>query len=90
MTQPFHLSLVVPDLNRVRAFYVDVLGCRVGREMGSWLDILFFGHQLTIHQDRGAPMTSHRFVDQMLGFCRKLTGADLLRYTPALSISTIG
>ncbi|MDX2475129.1 MAG: VOC family protein [Candidatus Krumholzibacteria bacterium] len=50
MTQLFHLSLVVPDLNRVRAFYVDVLGCRVGREMGSWLDILFFGHQLTIHQ----------------------------------------
>ncbi len=29
-------------------------------------------------------------IQGKLRFCRKLTGADLLRYTPALSISTIG
>ena len=48
----FHLSLVVPDLEAVRTFYVNVLGCQVGRDRGSWIDVLFFGHQLTMHQEK--------------------------------------
>lgn len=49
--KPFHLSLVVPDLEKVRVFYVGLLGCEVGRDTGKWIDILFFGHQLTLHQE---------------------------------------
>ena len=51
VTRPFHLSFVVSDLDAVRGFYVDVLGCEIGRDLGDWIDILFFGHQLTIHQE---------------------------------------
>ena len=28
------------------------LGCAIGRDEGEWIDIIFFGHQLTIHQER--------------------------------------
>lgn len=50
MIYPFHLSFVVPDKEEAKRFYVDVLGCSVGRDNEAWCDILFFGHQLTIHQ----------------------------------------
>jgi extradiol dioxygenase family protein len=50
--KPFHLSLVVPDLNQAKEFYVNVLNCNVGRDTGKWLDIIFFGHQITMHQEQ--------------------------------------
>lgn len=50
MLKPFHLSFVVPDLELAKTFYTDTLGCDVGRNTGGWLDIIFFGHQITIHQ----------------------------------------
>lgn len=50
MVRPFHLSFVVPDKELARWFYIDILGCSLGRNNDSWFDILFFGHQLTIHQ----------------------------------------
>lgn len=43
-----HLSLPVRDLAECKAFYVDVLGCDVGRERPSFIDIWFFGLQLTL------------------------------------------
>jgi len=50
MTQSFHLSFVVPDKSLAKEFYLNVLGCTLGRDHDVWFDILFFGHQLTIHQ----------------------------------------
>ncbi len=50
---PFHLSFSAPDLSTARSFYVDKLDCTVGRETDTWIDILFFGHQLTLHQASG-------------------------------------
>ena len=50
MSYPFHLSFVVPNLRDAEAFYVSFLGCKKGRDTGSWIDIIFFGHQLTLHQ----------------------------------------
>ena len=50
MIQPFHLSFVVPDKDIVKDFYLNVLDCELGRDEETWFDILFFGHQLTIHQ----------------------------------------
>jgi extradiol dioxygenase family protein len=45
----FHLAFPVNDLASTRAFYVDLLGCRIGRENASWIDFDFFGHQITAH-----------------------------------------
>ena len=51
--KPFHLSFVVPSLEEAKVFYTDVLECSIGRDSGSWVDLLFFGHQITIHQESG-------------------------------------
>jgi extradiol dioxygenase family protein len=52
----FHYSFHVHDLAAARAFYVGVLGCEVGREAPTWVDIDFFGHELSLHL--GAPLRS--------------------------------
>ena len=49
--KPFHLSFAVPDLKQARQFYQDTLGCAVGRDEGSWIDVILFGHQITIHKE---------------------------------------
>jgi extradiol dioxygenase family protein len=46
----FHLSIPVSELTTARRFYVDVLGATVGRECDEWLDILLWGHQITLQQ----------------------------------------
>ncbi len=46
---PFHLAFPVTDLEQTRRFYVDLLGCKLGRESERWLDFDFFGHQITAH-----------------------------------------
>jgi extradiol dioxygenase family protein len=43
-----HLSLPVGDLDAARRFYVEALGCSVGRVRENWIDIWFFGMQLTL------------------------------------------
>ena len=45
----FHLSIPVDDLDRAKAFYVDTLGCAVGREAPGRFDIDFFGHHIVAH-----------------------------------------
>ena len=45
-----HLSLPVGDLGTAKAFYVDVLGCRLGRVREDWIDVWFFGMQLTLQR----------------------------------------
>ncbi len=50
MQNPFHLSFIVPNKDEAKHFYTDVLGCEIGRDNHSWFDIMFFGHQITIHQ----------------------------------------
>jgi extradiol dioxygenase family protein len=44
-----HLSLPVRDLAESRRFYVDVLGCEIGREPEDFIDVWFYGLQLTLH-----------------------------------------
>lgn len=46
---PFHLAVVVDDLDAARAFYGGILGCPEGRSSGYWVDFDFFGHQLVCH-----------------------------------------
>ncbi len=49
----FHLAFPVGDLQATRQFYVDLLGCGVGRESESWIDFEFFDHQITAHLTTG-------------------------------------
>lgn len=59
MIPPFHLAFPVSDLERTRAFYVDLLGCRVGRESERWIDFDFFGHQITAHLSETARLSGN-------------------------------
>jgi uncharacterized protein len=43
-----HLSLPVRDLAESKAFYVDALGCDIGRERPDFIDVWFYGLQLTL------------------------------------------
>jgi extradiol dioxygenase family protein len=45
----FHLAFPVTDLEAARRFYVDLLGCRVGRSAERWIDFDFHGHQISAH-----------------------------------------
>lgn len=47
--RPFHLAIPVTDLASTRRFYVETLGCGVGRETDTWIDFDFYGHQLSAH-----------------------------------------
>lgn len=44
----FHLSIPVADLQLAKSFYVGVLNAAVGRQNAEWLDILLWGHQITL------------------------------------------
>ena len=46
---PFHLAFPVVDLEATREFYVEILGCGLGRESDHWIDFDFHGHQITAH-----------------------------------------
>ena len=46
---PFHLAFAVTDLAATERFFVDLLGCRIGRTSQRWIDFDFFGHQITAH-----------------------------------------
>lgn len=46
---PFHLAFPVTELESTRRFYVEVLGCRVGRAADTWIDFDFHGHQISAH-----------------------------------------
>lgn len=49
-TPPFHLAIPVIDLERTRAFYIGVLGCREGRSDTTWVDFDLVGHQISAHR----------------------------------------
>jgi extradiol dioxygenase family protein len=47
--RPFHLALPVTDLDTADDFYCGTLGCSKGRSASRWIDLNFFGHQVTLH-----------------------------------------
>lgn len=60
---PFHLAFPVTDLEATRCFYVDLLRCRAGREAERWLDLDFFGHQISAHLVEQMPPVPTNRVD---------------------------
>jgi extradiol dioxygenase family protein len=71
----FHLAFRVNDLEATRNFYVDVLGCRVGRSSDTWIDFDFFGYQISAHcLGKGVP--SHRPTKSMATTSRSRTSGS--------------
>ena len=62
--KPFHLAFPVHDLSLAREFYLEVLGCRLGRESDRWIDFDLYGNQIVAHFDPGMkPNKIHNLVD---------------------------
>ena len=50
MSRPFHLAVPAGDLSIATKFYTDILGCKLGnREEDKWVDVDFWGNELTLH-----------------------------------------
>ena len=47
--RPFHLAFPVQDLKEATEWYVNILGCSLGRQSNDWVDFNFFGHQVVGH-----------------------------------------
>lgn len=47
--QPFHLAIPVGDLVAAEQFYCGLLGLSKGRAASRWIDLNFYGHQVTLH-----------------------------------------
>jgi len=51
MSKPFHLAILAEDLSIATSFYQNILGCKLGnKEEGKWIDIDFWGNELTLHK----------------------------------------
>ena len=51
MSKPFHLAIPAGNLDTAIDFYKNVLGCKLGNgEKDKWIDIDFWGNELTLHQ----------------------------------------
>jgi extradiol dioxygenase family protein len=46
---PFHLAFPVKDLQQTRDFFEGLLGCEIGRTAERWIDINFYGNQISAH-----------------------------------------
>src|SRR5438128_4006685 len=51
----FHLAFPVTDLEEAKRFYVDGLGCRLGRASASAITLELKGHQLVGHLTKAPP-----------------------------------
>ena len=49
MQAPFHLAFPVRDIEETRAFFGELLGCKVGRSAERWIDFDFWGNQISAH-----------------------------------------
>lgn len=47
--RPFHLAFPINNIEETRAFYGDLLGCKIGRSTDRWIDFNFWGSQLSAH-----------------------------------------
>lgn len=48
-TAQFHLAFGVRDLEEARAFYLEAIGCKQGRETANHIDFDMFGHHVVAH-----------------------------------------
>ena len=46
---PFHVAFPVNNIAKTEKFFVDIIGCSIGRQSENWIDFNFFGHQISAH-----------------------------------------
>ncbi len=63
MSTLFHYACHVLDLEEAETFYCGLLGCSIGRKSETWIDINFFGHQLSLHIGEATASSSTGVVD---------------------------
>lgn len=64
MSAILHLAIPAGDLSQTVKFYSDVLGCSLGNgEEGRWVDVNFWGNELTLHQSEEQLPTVRHDVD---------------------------
>jgi extradiol dioxygenase family protein len=64
----FHYAFKVKDIETIRNFYVDILGCKEVRSTTTWSDFYFFDNQLSAH-------ISDNFPE--LDYCGKVDGISV-------------
>jgi extradiol dioxygenase family protein len=85
MQSIFHFAYHVRNLERSRQFYCDLLGCEEGRSTDTWIDINFFGHQVSLHLGEPFPVTNtgrvgdHKVPMPHLGVILKMEDWIVLR-----------
>ena len=64
MTNCFHLAIPAGNIKTALSFYRDILGCKTGnQEEGRWIDINFWGNELTLHQTKTKQVRERHDVD---------------------------
>ena len=64
MTNCFHLAIPAGNIKTELGFYCDILGCETGnQEEGRWIDINFWGNELTLHETKTKQVRERHDVD---------------------------
>ncbi|NES72764.1 MAG: glyoxalase, partial [Okeania sp. SIO2D1] len=56
MNPIFHLAIPINNIAQAKAYYVEGLGCQVGRENAQALILNFYSHQVVAHMTK-EPLT---------------------------------
>ena len=62
--RPFHLAFPIIDIEKTKKWYINILGCTIGRESEQWVDFNFFGHQISGHLVTESNSSSKNEVDK--------------------------
>ena len=65
----------------------NFLGCKKGRDTGQWIDIIFFGHQLTLHQE--TELIKSQPIDHFGIILKKAEWLSLIEKVEAENISFV-
>ena len=64
MTNCFHLAIPAGNIKTALKFYCDILGCKTGnQEEGRWIDVNFWGNELTLHETKSKQFRERHDVD---------------------------
>ena len=83
--RPFHLAFPVRSIIKTINWYVEILGCTVGRKSDKWVDFNFFGHQISAHKVKNPlinsdtnPVDDHNIPSRHFGIILKMNQWDTL------------
>tara|TARA_Y100000994_G_scaffold156932_1_gene128560 strand:- start:303 stop:728 length:426 start_codon:yes stop_codon:yes gene_type:complete len=48
--RPFHLAFPVYNIKETIDWYINILGCSIGRQAERWVDFNFYNHQISAHK----------------------------------------